>query len=83
MPDSPAPNAPEAVDYMITQSLTRWEERSESEKRSNVLKAVGDRYWEAMFGYLMAAGDVRIWQNRLDWAALTHTAYRLPGIGGL
>lgn len=70
------------VNHIISQSLTKWADLSASKRRSNLLRAIADRYLDMMFQDLMSPADVKIWQNRLDWGGITHTAQRLSGVAG-
>jgi len=75
-------DASKTVNHIISQSLTKWADLSASKRRSNLLRAIADRYLDMMFQDLMSPADVRIWQNRLDWGGITHTAQKLSGVAG-
>jgi len=77
------PETFEPIIEVIVESLTsRWEEMRPHERRNRTLALITERFVELMFGHIMTASDVEIWQSRLDWAGLTHTARHLPGLAG-
>jgi len=77
------PEAFEPVADAIIESLTvRWEQMRPHERRHRILELITERFVDLMFGHIMTPSDVEIWQSRLDWAGLTHTARHLPGLAG-
>jgi hypothetical protein len=60
----------------------RWEKAPLSEKVNRLQTLIGEVFFQAMLGEIISPNDVDIWQNRMDWAGLTHTARDLPGTQG-
>ncbi len=60
----------------------RWEKAPLSEKVNRLQTLIGEVFFQAMLGEIISPNDVDIWQNRMDWAGLTHTACDLPGTQG-
>lgn len=72
----------ESADSILTRSLAKWAGLSPGRRRSQMSAAISDRFLDAMFKEIMPPADVKIWQNRLDWAGITHTARKLPQTPG-
>ncbi len=70
------------VDAIVGSLTARWEQMRPHERRNRILTLITERFVYLMFGHIMTPSDVEIWQGRLDWAGLTHTARHLPGLAG-
>jgi hypothetical protein len=70
------------ADRIVTDIQGRWPKANASERANRLQTRISEAFVEIMFGQIMSANDVEIWQERMDWAGLTHTARDLPGVQG-
>lgn len=70
------------VDQLIAKVEAGWPSDKDSERTRNLRDRVREAFLDVMFGHIISASDVEIWQERMDWAGLTHTARDLPGMQG-
>ncbi len=75
-------NSDAIADQIIADIQKRWATMDNSERTKRLQTRISEAFVEVMFGQVMAANDVEIWQERMDWAGLTHTARDLPGLQG-
>ncbi len=70
------------AENIVNGMSARWEKAPLSEKVNRLQTLIGEVFFQAMLGEIISPNDVDIWQNRMDWAGLTHTARDLPGTQG-
>lgn len=70
------------TDSIIRSLEARWEKAPLSDRVHRLQTMIGEVFTQVMFGHIISPNDVEIWQNRMDWAGLTHTARDLPGLPG-
>ena len=75
-------NSDAIADRIVADIQSRWSKANDSERSNRLQERISEAFVELMFGQIMAANDVEIWQVRMDWAGLTHTARDLPGVQG-
>jgi hypothetical protein len=68
------------IEQVLVSLKDAWDKKPARERRKRLQEVLTDRLHDLLLGSVLAPSDVPVWHTRMDWAGLTLTARRLPGV---